>query len=102
MGRSSMTFFGNNRKADCASVEDHDGARDFGDYEMALSSLFADSHSHEFSGDAMDELQSALIAGYEHALQNGLEPSHALASIIRWVADETARLNVQSGASNAV
>lgn len=96
-----MTFFGNNRKADCSSVEDRDGAGDFGDYEMALSNLLADPSVDEFSDDAIDELHSALIVGYEHALQKGLEPSSALASIIRWVADETARLNARAGASNA-
>lgn len=38
-----------------------------------------------------DELKSALIAGYEQALEQGMTPSHALAVILSWAAEECER-----------
>ena len=41
---------------------------------------------------ARNALESALIAGYERALEQGLTPSHALAVILSWAAEERDRL----------
>ncbi len=39
-----------------------------------------------------DELSSDLIGSYERALERGIDPRQALAIILKWAAEETARL----------
>ena len=65
----------------------------FDDGWPAAADLFRDAANDKATRDAADELSSTVITGYERALQHGLAPWHALALILSWAAEETARLH---------
>jgi hypothetical protein len=48
-----------------------------------------------------EELSSDLISCYERALQRGIHPRQALAVILSWAAEETARLYNEERSSKA-
>ena len=70
-------------------------------FERGLGSMANHDRTDLFQGfdddrpapQARNALKSALIAGYEHALEQGMTPSHALAVILSWAAEECDRLH---------
>lgn len=56
------------------------------------ASLLDGSQKNDRLGEAIIEFKSALMAAYERALERGLCPSHALAAVLSWAANETERL----------
>jgi hypothetical protein len=60
--------------------------------EMLIQGLFSDfarSSDEECTG----QLKSALIAAFETAIDQGLPPQNAIATVLEWVSEECARLN---------
>jgi len=47
---------------------------------------------HQPHQDAIDELKSSVIAGYERARQKGLAPCLALSVLLTWAAEESVTL----------
>ena len=43
-----------------------------------------------------DRLTAVLITGYELAIKNGMEPMHALSTLLKWIAEEMARIRDQT------
>jgi hypothetical protein len=56
--------------------------------KIALDEIQAPASEEE----GVEALKSALIVGYEAAIDRGLPPSQAIAAILEWVAQECSRL----------
>jgi hypothetical protein len=64
----------------------------FSDHKQLIPrTLFEGLTREDASSEAMDELRSALIIAYEHALESGVCPSAALAAILDWMLPEFKR-----------
>ena len=60
--------------------------------EMLIQGLFSDFARPSDEG-CTGELKSSLIAAFETAIDQGLSPQIAIATVLEWVSEECARLN---------
>ncbi len=59
--------------------------------QLVSLALFEGFEKEEISAEAVDDFKSALIVAYEQALQNGISPGYALATMLDWVSLEVRR-----------
>ena len=48
------------------------------------------------TSQASEDLKGGVITAYEHALAHGVTPSHALAAILHWIAEEYGRIRMDT------
>ena len=58
---------------------------------MLIQGLFSDL-ARSSDEDSTEELKSALIASFETAIDRGLSPQMAIATVLEWVSEECGRL----------
>ena len=59
---------------------------------MLIQGLLSD-FARPYDEDCAGELKSALIAAFETAIDQGLPPQIAIATVLEWVSEECARLH---------
>ena len=59
--------------------------------KMLIQGLFSD-FARPSDEECAGELKSALIAAFETAIDQGLPPQMAIATVLEWVSEECARL----------
>lgn len=68
---------------------------------IAPASLFLGLMGADSCCEATEALKSTLITGYEQAIEGGLSPMNALATVLGWVAEEFGRMNDEARAPSS-
>ena len=61
------------------------------DHKMLIQGLFS-NFARPSNGKSTEELKKVLIASFETAVDRGLPPQMAIATVLEWVSEECSRL----------